>query len=68
LFTVLSTGILDSICPERVVKAELLSMLMDGLFERYSKAIEQVRFLLDVERIGTPMTLNHYFTDNLEKW
>jgi hypothetical protein len=32
--------VLDLICPERVVKAELLSVLMDGLFECYSKAIE----------------------------
>jgi hypothetical protein len=60
--------VLDSICPERLVKGELLSVLTDGLFERYSKAIDQVHFLLDVERTGTPMTLNHYFNDNLEKW
>ncbi|KIX04833.1 uncharacterized protein Z518_05704 [Rhinocladiella mackenziei CBS 650.93] len=59
--------VLDSICHERLVKSELLSVLMDGLLERYSKAIDHVRFLLDVERVGTPMTLNHYFTDNLEK-
>lgn len=60
--------VLDSICPERLVKAELFSVLTDGLFERYTKAIDQVHFLLDVERTGTPMTLNHYFNDNLEKW
>jgi len=59
---------LDSICPEQLVKSALLSVLMDGLSERYTKAIGQVRFLLDVERTGTPMTLNHYFKDNLEKW
>lgn len=60
--------VLDTICPERAVKAKLLSMLMDGLFERYSKTIYQVGFLLDVERTGTPMTLNHYFAENLEEW
>ena len=61
-------GVLESICPERLVKFELLSILSDGLSERYQKAIDQVRFLLKVERMGTPMTLNHYFNDNLEKW
>lgn len=59
---------LEKICPDRLVKSELPSVLMDGLFERYHKAIEQVQFLLSVERTGTPMTLNHYFNDNLEKW
>ena len=60
--------VLQSICSEAQVKSELLSALMDGLTERYHKAIDQVRFLLDVERTGTPMTLNHYFNDTLEKW
>ena len=60
--------VLESICSEAQVKSELLSALMDGLTERYHKAIDQVRFLLEVERTGTPMTLNHYFNDTLEKW
>lgn len=60
--------VLELICPERLVKSELLSVLSDGLFDRYQKALDQVRFLLEVERTGTPMTLNHYFNDNLEKW
>ena len=56
---------LTRICPD--VKATLLSNLEEGLVERYTKAIDQVRFLLNVERTGTPITLNHYFNDNLEK-
>ena len=60
--------ILQSICSEFRVKSELLSVLTDGLIERYQKAIDQVGFLLAVERTGTPMTLNHYFNDTLEKW
>jgi hypothetical protein len=60
--------VLDAICPEKSVKSELLSTLSDGLFEHYARAIEHVHFLLDVELIGTPMTLNHYFSDNLQKW
>lgn len=61
-------GVLELICPERLVKSELLSVLSDGLFERYEKAINQIHFLLQVERTGTPLTLNHYFNENLEKW
>lgn len=61
-------GTLASICPERLVKSEFLSVLSDGLFERCQKAMDQVHFLLDVERTGTPMTLNHYFNDSLDKW
>lgn len=39
---------------------------MDGLVKRYQKAIEQVDFILTVERSVTPITFNHYFNDNLE--
>ena len=60
--------VLQSICSDFRVKSELLSVLMDGLVERYQKAIDQVSFLLAVERTGTPMTLNHHFNDTLEKW
>ena len=45
-----------------------MNVLMADLTKRYVKAINQVKFLLEVERGGTPMTLNHYFNDNLEKW
>jgi hypothetical protein len=57
--------VLKYICPEG--KANLLAVLAEGLFERYTKAVEQVRFLLHVECAGTPITLNHYFSGNLEK-
>jgi hypothetical protein len=50
------------------VAREMLSTLMDGLIERYVTALDQVRFLLHIERTGTSMTLNLYFNDNLEKW
>ena len=60
--------VLQSICSDFRIKSELLSVLMDGLLERYQKAIDQVSFLLEVERTGTPMTLNLYFNDTLEKW
>ena len=34
---------------------------------RYQIAINHVEFLLKVERQGTPLTVNHYFVDNLEQ-
>ncbi|KAJ5766686.1 uncharacterized protein N7511_004302 [Penicillium nucicola] len=37
------------------------------LLERYQSAIDEVDFLLFVERSITPMTVNHYLNDNLEK-
>ncbi|KAJ9269487.1 hypothetical protein DTO212C5_4338 [Paecilomyces variotii] len=54
-------------CPDVRVCQNLLSVLMDQLVERYTSAIDKVKFLLFVERSGTPMTLNHYLNDNLEK-
>lgn len=55
-------------CPDARVCNSLLSILMDQLLERYKKAVDQVTFLLSVERSGTPTTLNHYLNDSLQKW
>ncbi|KAB8077608.1 hypothetical protein BDV29DRAFT_153477 [Aspergillus leporis] len=54
-------------CPDARVCHNLLSILMDNLLERYKKAVDEVTFLLYVERSGTPTTLNHYLNDSLEK-
>ena len=62
------TKLLASICAEEHVTRELVSALMDGLVPRYVKALDQVQFLLGIERMGTPMTLDDHFNDNLEKW
>lgn len=59
---------LRQVCTDRKVSENLLSFLMDKLLERYQSAIDEVDFLLFVERSITPMTLNHYLNDNLEKW
>ncbi|KAE8356356.1 P-loop containing nucleoside triphosphate hydrolase protein [Aspergillus coremiiformis] len=45
----------------------MLSIMMDALVDKYHRAMEQVQFLLHVERNGTPKTLNHYFNENLQK-
>jgi hypothetical protein len=59
--------LLGLVCPDQRVQDGLLSVLMDDLFPRYQRALDNVRFLLHVERRGTPTTLNHYFNDNLQK-
>lgn len=62
------TTALDLLCYDDTMKQSLFNTLADGLLHRYKMAIKQVSFLLEVERNGLPMTLNHYFNDNLEKW
>ncbi len=54
-------------CPDERTRTSLFSILMDPLLERYQKAIAHVEFIVKVERIGTPLTLNHYYNDNLQK-
>lgn len=55
-------------CHDERVGKGLNALLMEPLFERYKKAIDHVKFVLQVERAGTPLTNDHYFADNLEKW
>lgn len=56
------------LCEDERVFEQLMSLLQDKLTERYKKAIDQVHFILRVELDGTPLTLNHYFNENLQKW
>ena len=60
--------LLQLVCPNPRVREGLLSILMDDLMARYKTAFASARHLLCLERMGTPITLNHYFNDNLEKW
>lgn len=62
------TTALDSLYYDDAMKTALFNTLADGLLVPYKGAIEQVQFLLEVERNGIPMTTNHYFNDNLKKW
>lgn len=58
---------LDSICDDRNVRDALAVKLFEQLIGRYQKAITSTNFLLQVESSDTPMTMNHYFNDNLQK-
>lgn len=60
-------ALLSAICEDQRVRSALMSMLMDGLIERYKKGMDHAKFILYVEKTGTPLTANHYFADNLEK-
>lgn len=60
--------LLRLICPDERVRRGLISLLSDDLLERYKKALDQVVFVLQVERTEKPATQNHYFNDTLEKW
>lgn len=58
---------LTSICSDREVREALIGKLTEELIRRYQKAITTTKFLLEVESSDAPMTLNHYFNDNLQK-
>jgi hypothetical protein len=62
------TKLLKRLCADERVMGELMAVLIDDLISRYVKGLNEARFILSVERIGRPLTLNHYFNDNLEKW
>ena len=59
--------LLQLTCPNARTQSGIMSVLMEGLMAKYQKAFDHTMFLLYVERMGTPATLNHYFNDNLEK-
>ena len=61
-------ALISAICEDQRVQSALKSILMDGLVDRYKKSIDHADFILTVERAGTLLTLNRYFTDNHEKW
>ncbi|CAP93218.1 Pc16g05480 [Penicillium rubens Wisconsin 54-1255] len=58
---------LEVVSKNTQISTKIMSLLMDDLVEKYKQAISKVEFLLRIERDGTPLTLNHYFNDNLEK-
>lgn len=60
------SDLLKEICVDDRIRINLLAAMTDKLMERYKRAIDQTHFILHVER--DPLTLNHYFADNMEKW
>ena len=62
-----TVDLLAKICKDPRARQGLHAVLLDQLTERYKKSIDHTKFVLAVERFGTPLTTNHYFADNLEK-
>lgn len=60
------TDLLRLVCPSSSrVREGIMSVLMEPLMDVYRKALQQVDFILHVER-NNPLTVNHYFNENLE--
>lgn len=59
---------LEIVSKDTQMSSKIMSLLMGDLVEKYKHAMSTVEFLLRIEREGTPITLNHYFNDNLQKW
>ncbi|KAL8718451.1 MAG: hypothetical protein Q9225_004417 [Loekoesia sp. 1 TL-2023] len=59
--------LLEVLCEDEHIRSGVYNAIMEHLAERYRKAIDHAKFVLSVERSGTPLTTNHYFADNLEK-
>jgi hypothetical protein len=59
--------LLRLICPDERIRSKLSGVLIDTLLKRYKKAVDQVIFILQVERYEVPATQNDYSSDNLEK-
>lgn len=61
------TALLSIVCPDDRMRAGLMSILMDGLLLRYKRAMDQVEFVLQVERHQNPATQNPSFSDQLTR-
>ncbi|KAK1054174.1 hypothetical protein LTR74_016038 [Friedmanniomyces endolithicus] len=61
------TAALGTVCYGADVKSALANAMTEGLAQRYRTAFDQVHFLLEVERGGMPLTMNHYFNERLAK-
>lgn len=61
------TGALRICCADAGTRDNIISSILDELLEKYEAGMEHAKFLVKLERERTPYTLNHYFSDNLQK-
>ncbi|KAI0489905.1 hypothetical protein F4859DRAFT_171951 [Xylaria cf. heliscus] len=60
--------VVKSICPDPRVHEELWNgYLLEELMTSYRKAMNHARFLLRIEREGSPLTLKHSFSEHIQK-
>lgn len=55
-------------CKDQRLGQNILSFLLDELSDKYRQALSITNFLLRIERESKPMTQNHCFNSNLQKW
>lgn len=58
---------LRSVCSEEQVRSKLWAAMIESLVERYKKAMDQARLLVEVEQRKQPYTLNKQFAQALSK-
>jgi len=58
---------LAHVCPDEEVRSGLWSVLQERLISKYQAAVDHVEFIIQVERFGTPLTMNSHFNENLQK-
>ncbi|KAF5232762.1 hypothetical protein FAUST_8549 [Fusarium austroamericanum] len=59
--------VLDSCCPDPLIRGQLWEFLLEDLQKRYRRAIDHVEFLLEVEFEGKSMTYDPNFNDALSR-
>jgi hypothetical protein len=59
--------VLQYCCNDDALCGQLWDKLLQPLLPSYEKALQQVSFLIQIERHGNLMTMNHYFAENVRK-
>lgn len=59
--------VLDSVCPNPTIRAELWAHLLEELQKKYKSAMDHANFLLSVEFMGKSITYNPKFEEALAK-
>jgi hypothetical protein len=60
--------LLVHMCPDKRVRSQLWeNILLGELQKSYTRAMDQARYLLRIERDGRPSTYNHYFNSEVQK-
>jgi hypothetical protein len=54
-------------CNDDALCERVWDRLLQPLLQSYEKALQQASFLVDIERHGNLITLNHYFAENVHK-
>jgi hypothetical protein len=59
--------VLQYCCNDDALCGRLWDKLVQPLLPSYEKALQQASFLVEIERDGHLMTMNHYFAENIRK-